>query len=158
MTASKWNEWGVKYPSIIQPTYGGKRKAIRVQTGPCPKGLPLEYFKAIPEIMLHKNTIVLDVEVSDKGTMIVDAMSSAYFDAKSCPFKLSYRLKGLEALFSAVNDVSREFFVAPHVFVNDRKMLDATVRNFKQDYEGCILKDPDSLYIFGKSDAWMKCK
>lgn len=158
MTASKWNEWAVKYPAIIQPTYGGKRKAIRIQNGDCPKELPMEYFKAIPEIMLRKNTIVLDIEVSDKGTMVIDAMASAYWDAKSCPFKLSYRLKGLEALFSSINDLSREFFVAPHVFANDRATLESTIRRYKLDYSDCIFKDPDSLYTFGKSDAWMKCK
>lgn len=79
-------------------------------------------------------------------------------DTCSCPQSLAQRKASLHVKFFA-GKKPKYLVELPYPLVSKVSEVERLIENYLADsFEGCVLKDPNSLYVFDRSDAWLKYK
>ena len=90
--------------------------------------------------------------------MIFDGMGLDYFKFESCPHSQVVRSAGIEKMFNGEVKSDR-LIAAPYTTVANEEEATKIYEQYRaQGYEGAIVKNPDGMYEFKRSNNWMKMK
>lgn len=116
---------------------------------------------------VHRKT---DIQTNDSTYKIFDIINFDEFTSKKCQSTLSERHKilcNLEPIFQSLNLKNLEIvpkveinFSTPEGFKKYKDLFNEStqIENGKKRFEGLMVKDPNSLYEFKRSKAWVKIK